>query len=268
MISLGRVIPGLAMAVLWVVLLLVAPPFFLWLVIVSLAALALSEYVTMTGLFPTPTQRAFFFFIALLPVLAAVTGETLAAAGGVFLSLLGLIVLLLRTYSRQENVLEALSLGSFAILYISFCLAHLVLLRFSPDGVYHLLLLTAITAGSDSGAYYCGRAFGREKLCPAISPGKTKAGAIGGMFCGAVAALVIAAFLLPQLSLIRVGFVAILLVVVGIVGDLTESIMKRAVGVKDSGTLLAGHGGILDRIDSLLLSGPLYFYLLFYGVVQ
>ena len=129
------------------------------------------------------------------------------------------------------------------------------------------VVLAAIVAGSDTGAYYAGRAFGHRKLFPEISPKKTVAGGIGGLGAGMLAALLVGFFAPTPINIPALSLCASLLVVVGIGGDLTESVIKRAVGVKDSGAILFGHGGVLDRIDSLLLAGPVLYYLLHFDLL-
>ncbi|MCW5202384.1 phosphatidate cytidylyltransferase, partial [Desulfobulbus sp. US4] len=181
---------------------------------------------------------------------------------------LGLVMLTIFFYTRFVDALAFLMQAGFAVFYIGLCSAFLVLLRFLPDGSSWLLLLTAVTAGSDTGAYYSGRAFGKQKLCPSISPGKTINGAIGGILTAVFAVVFLGAFLLPEIGSFRLALAAALLALVGIAGDLAESIIKRGTGIKDSGTLLGGHGGLLDRIDSLLLTAPLLYLLLYSGVLQ
>ncbi len=137
------------------------------------------------------------------------------------------------------------------------------------EGAAWILVATAITAGSDSGAYFSGRYFGRHKLCPAVSPKKTIEGAVGGIGSAAVAALVFGCWLLDRPQLFLLLAIAVFLSLLGVIGDLTESVIKRGAGVKDSGSCLGGHGGILDRIDSLLFAIPaLYYILLFFNSVS
>jgi phosphatidate cytidylyltransferase len=170
-------------------------------------------------------------------------------------------------YTRFADPLAFLLSSSFSVFYIALCSSFIVLLRFIPEGSSWLLLLTAVTAGSDTGAYYTGRAFGKRKLCPSISPGKTVNGAIGGILAAVLAVVILGCFLLPEVSSVKLALTAGLLAVVGIAGDLAESIIKRGTGNKDSGTLLGGHGGLLDRIDSLLLAAPFLYLLLYSGVL-
>ncbi len=264
----GRVIPGLLMVTLWLLLLFLAPPLLFWLVITLGAIVALSEYFRMVGTTPGSGSMAVAIAICSLPLAAVSAGSATAVLLGCYLALLGLVLLVLNNYSRFDDPPAFLTSAGFAVLYISICSAHLVLIRFLPDGASWLLLLTAVTAGSDTGAYYAGRAFGREKLCPNISPGKTVNGALGGMAAAVIAALLVSAWLLPEVSSVRIAFAAAVLSAVGIAGDLTESIIKRGAGVKDSGTILGGHGGLLDRIDSLLLTAPLLYALLYLGVLS
>ncbi|MGB4876542.1 MAG: phosphatidate cytidylyltransferase, partial [Candidatus Competibacter sp.] len=133
---------------------------------------------------------------------------------------------------------------------------------YGPRSVVFLLLLVW---AADIGAYFAGRRWGRRKLAPAISPGKTWEGALGGGLATLVLALVGAAFLKVGAS--GFGFVAVCLITMGfsIAGDLFESMMKRQSGLKDSGSLLPGHGGVLDRVDSLSAAAPV-FLLGLYGI--
>ncbi len=257
-----RVIPGIVMALAWGALLFFAGPWPFWLVIVLGAAIGLSEYLRMTLPGLQGISRLTTLSVSLLPVLVACIASGSAVLGGTFAALAGLILLVFIQYARLDDVLGYLCRAGFGVLYVGICAAHVVLLRNLPDGACWLAVLTAVTVGSDTGAYYAGRRFGRTKLCPNISPGKTVAGAVGGFAAGSLAAALVAA-LLPSGPSPWLAFVlGMVLVPVGIAGDLTESIIKRATGTKDSGTILAGHGGLLDRIDSLLLTAPVLYYLL------
>ena len=112
---------------------------------------------------------------------------------------------------------------------------------------------------SDSAQYYTGRAFGRAPLAPSISPKKTREGAIGGLVFGTAAMIVGGRYVFPASSLAMLAVTGLVVVLLGIVGDLFESLLKRSAGVKDSSALIPGHGGILDRIDSWLFAGPAYY---------
>ncbi len=123
------------------------------------------------------------------------------------------------------------------------------------DGNWYFLILVSLVAAADIGAYFAGRRFGRRKLAPLVSPGKTWEGVLGGAAAvSAVALGWVAVGLFPS----RFVLVALAVFAASVVGDLSESLFKRSVGVKDSGTLLPGHGGVLDRIDSLTAAAPVY----------
>lgn len=129
-----------------------------------------------------------------------------------------------------------------------------------PDGRYRLLYLFFLIFAADTGAFLAGRTFGKRKLAPAVSPGKTLEGFIGGMLLCAAWAVVAGTAVFDLASPAAIGrIVAVSLVVAAfsVVGDLTESLFKRAAGKKDSGTILPGHGGMLDRVDSILAGAPL-----------
>jgi phosphatidate cytidylyltransferase len=143
-------------------------------------------------------------------------------------------------------------------LYVGWLAAHIVLLRGLAQGLLWVALALAITWASDIAAYSAGRAWGRRKLAPKISPHKTWEGGIAGLLAGTLIALLAVPFLhVPVAHALALGFLA---TVAGTFGDLGESLIKRQVGVKDSGTLIPGHGGILDRIDSLLFVVVVVYY--------
>jgi len=142
------------------------------------------------------------------------------------------------------------------LLALSFAWLALARMRIDwPQGGHAVMYALLIVWLADSGAYFAGRAFGQRKLAPVVSPGKTWAGLWGGLAVCALLALVTAQLRqLPALPLLGVTLVAGLF---SVVGDLTESLCKRYAGVKDSGSLIPGHGGVLDRFDSLLAAAPL-----------
>jgi phosphatidate cytidylyltransferase len=132
----------------------------------------------------------------------------------------------------------------------------LVTIRQMPDGDYWLLWLLLLTTATDVGAFFSGRRFGRRKLAPALSPGKTWEGAFGGMILASSICLA-GLFVFSSWSIFNAAILTFGLIVMAIFGDLFESLLKRATGLKDSGGLLPGHGGVLDRIDSIIAVAPL-----------
>ncbi len=160
----------------------------------------------------------------------------------------------LRTNSKPPNTMTAFVVGVIVILPTWLALVHL-----RQMGALWLLAIMAFVWIADSAAYFCGRAFGRHKLAPSISPGKTWEGAIGG-----VLAVIIYGFLMSSMMPSQITenkallfFILLFLPVMSIFGDLFESMLKRQAGLKDSSNILPGHGGVLDRIDSLTSTLPL-----------
>lgn len=132
-----------------------------------------------------------------------------------------------------------------------------------PEGPILLLSMLVLVWLADTAAYFAGRAFGKRKLAPMISPGKTLAGLVGALLAAAIWGAVLGHYqVLPGLSLLVTVAVYVLVAIVSVAGDLAESAVKRQAGVKDSGQLLPGHGGVLDRIDSLIAAAPVFVALL------
>jgi len=189
--------------------------------------------------------------------------------------------------ARISESLASISGTFFGVFYVGWLLSHAIVLRdfhrvaqgkwgeaatslILPEvGIFYLFITVAIVIAGDAGAYFAGRAYGRHKLAPKISPGKTVEGALGAVLAGLAMALAskgVFEILIPGVT-VQIGWVvcallAVILSVVGIIGDLVESLLKRDAAVKDTGFLLPGTGGILDRIDSSLLAIPVMYYLM------
>ena len=147
-----------------------------------------------------------------------------------------------------------------SVLYVAGFGAHFVLLRGSGQGLGWTLLACAVTWATDIGAFFAGRRYGRRPFFGMISPKKTLEGAIGGLAAGVVAGVLVIWFAGLKAPLILAPLIAVSLSVVAQLGDLLESLLKREAAVKDSGTIIPGHGGVLDRIDSLLIAVTVAFY--------
>lgn len=147
------------------------------------------------------------------------------------------------------------------LVYISLSLSFLILIRSSEGGAQWIFWLLCIVAAGDTGAFYTGTYLGRHKLCPWVSPKKTIEGSIGGLAANVLVALVFKMILLPSAAVLSCIAFALAVGVAGQVGDLFASEFKRSAGIKDSGTLLPGHGGFLDRLDALLFASPLAYLL-------
>ena len=166
-----------------------------------------------------------------------------------------------RSSGPGSNEPVGAALALLGAMYVSWPLGHSLWLLSLSHGVQLVLLLVLITWGSDASAYLVGATLGRRPLCPMISPKKTVEGAFGGLAGAIVAALIGRAWFYGDLALSHALTLGVLLGIFGLLGDLSESVMKRAGGIKDTGGLIPGHGGVLDRIDSLLFTTPaLYYY--------
>lgn len=175
------------------------------------------------------------------------------------LSMLGTLAWQLR--NPIEKSLSDWALAIAGGLYLGLAGGHLAAIRELPDGLWWLTFACATTWITDSGAYFVGRRFGRHKLSPHISPGKSVEGYIGGMVAATIAGALIGWF--SPLGVI-IGLLGGLLVgSLSVLGDLIESLFKRQAKVKDSGSLIPGHGGVFDRIDSLLWAGVIIYHLHF-----
>ena len=194
----------------------------------------------------------------------------LAAAGAVFVAMTGAV---LWSRSPGERPLGSIAVTVFGVLYAGATLSYAYALRHHrfvvepAAGAVLLFFPIALTWISDSGAYFAGRAFGKRKLMPTVSPGKTVAGAIGAIVVSMIGAWAYNDFVLrPVAQLALAPWTALafgaVISVVGQVGDLVESLFKREAGVKDSSTFFSAHGGVLDRLDSLYFAIPVAYLIL------
>lgn len=191
------------------------------------------------------------------------------------LAALVIIELLVQLFSnaRSEDfshVLGDAAIRVFGVLYVAMLGGYIVALTVIDSSIPKLpakllTLFFMIVFAGDTGAYYTGRTFGRRKLAPRVSPGKTIEGLIGGLAGNVIAALIAHYWFFPKLK-IELGIpLAIVMGLLGATGDLCESMLKRGAKAKDAGKLIPGHGGLLDRLDSMLFNAPLlyYFYVVF-----
>jgi phosphatidate cytidylyltransferase len=199
--------------------------------IVSLAAAAACAAVALAG---PPLDLVLMTGLILVAVLAVASGRP------------------------GPGVLADVAASIFPIVYIALPLGAIAAVR-TLGGREAVLLLVLTIIVSDSAQYYTGRALGRVPLAPSISPKKTREGAIGGIVFGTAAMTIGGLWIFPAARPLLLIVFGAAVVVLGIVGDLFESLLKRSAGVKDSSALIPGHGGMLDRIDSWLFAGPLYY---------
>ena len=164
-------------------------------------------------------------------------------------------------FTRRENsqALSSIAVTMFGLLYIAWFFAFFIKLKFLPQGALLVSFLILVTKMGDVGAYFIGRSFGHHSLIPRISPNKTVEGTIGGLIFSVVTAL-ISKLYLPNFSYIHLLLLGFLLGILAQVGDLAESLIKRDCESKDSGNNLSGFGGMLDVIDSLLFTAPIFYF--------
>ena len=161
---------------------------------------------------------------------------------------------------QPDRGLAGVSLTLLGVVYVGFLLPHLVWVRQLPDGVGWVFFLLLVAMLGDTGGYAVGRLWGTRKLIPHISPGKTLEGSGGALLGSLGAAWIGWVWLLPERSWPELSVLAAVLAVLAQIGDLCESAVKRACGAKDSGRLFPGHGGLLDRADSLLFPAAFIYY--------
>lgn len=258
---------------------------FVLVTVIVIALLGLNEFYQMIeqkGAEPLRGQG--MAAVAALPVVMYFGAESLATVLMTVVLLTMMVVQL--TKNRISEALASISGTFFGVFYVGWLLSHTVVLRqFSqvvaarwPDvaagmhpevGGFYLVFTISVVIAGDAGAYFAGRAYGRRKLAPRISPGKTVEGALGALVTGTLLGVGLkAAFdfwapeLSRQLSYAAVVPIAFALTVVGMIGDLIESLLKRDAQLKDTGTLLPGTGGVLDRIDSNLIAIPVMYYVM------
>jgi phosphatidate cytidylyltransferase len=230
------------------------------------AILAFTEYARATGLHRDMTMTFIVLAgIAGIAVVAIARDPTTGAKGmyGLFMAapafVSAALVLASILRNRPEGQLKAISLALFGFVYIGWMFGHLALFANSRNAYGYLLYLLFAVELNDVAAYTCGKLFGRRPLCTNVSPWKTREGAIGAVAISALFPLAVR-FALPDFSAIECVLAGLIVGVGGHLGDLSISVIKRDIGIKDMGTLIRGHGGVLDRIDSLIYTAPLFFH--------
>lgn len=259
----------------WITALVIIPPLVLlilkgsqllfMLFIIATALLCLWEYYRIAFTNHEPTVSPLFhclgYFSGTVVVAASYYQNYPLIMIALSLNFLGAAILSIPRFKINQDAPVVAVKQAAGILYIPLCLSFMVMLRSGSDGPYWVLFLMWVVAWGDTGALYVGSLIGRRKLCPAVSPKKTVEGAVGGLLCNLAFAWIFKLLILPAMNGLSCTVFALIVGAVGQVGDLFESEFKRAAGVKDSGTLLPGHGGFMDRLDALILAAPVAFLL-------
>jgi phosphatidate cytidylyltransferase len=231
--------------------------------ILTVAAIGLHEYGGMAFAEDRAARSGLMLF-GLLVAASVIAGMRPWTGAALSIAVIGGLVLTLLRRGDLPAAVGRLGLLLLGVLYVGFFIPHVALLRQQPDGWRWVLFTVYSAMGSDSGAYFAGRAYGRRKLMPAVSPSKTVEGAVGGLVGAAIIGTICWLVFFRQLPLGETLGVAVAIGLLAELGDLCESALKRAFGAKDSGWIIPGHGGILDRLDSLLF--PFVFSYYYYAV--
>jgi phosphatidate cytidylyltransferase len=183
---------------------------------------------------------------------------------GFFIVASVMLVLLIRLFAPRpvDGALADVAVTVLGLFYVALFFAYQVGIRMGPDGKRWLAFLYLVIWASDTAAYYAGTAWGKHRLYEKISPKKSIEGLVAGVTGAVAVALLCRAWFMPPITVQETVFLGIVLTAAGTLGDLAESLIKRGAGVKDSGTLIPGHGGVLDRMDSMLFAAPALFYYL------
>jgi phosphatidate cytidylyltransferase len=177
-----------------------------------------------------------------------------------------LLAFMVGLFTRQELVtsVQSVAFTLLGVFYVGWLLSYVLLLRMLSDGPYYVFYIFGVVWLGDAAALMVGTVIGRHQLAPAISPRKTIEGAVGGLLGSLCGAILGGLWPLGHFTLSQCLAVGGMLAILGQLGDLSESLLKRSAGVKDSGGLIPGHGGILDKVDGILFGAPaLYYYVLY-----
>ena len=235
-------------------------------VIAAAVVLGVHEYISMVIPAATMSMKIQALVISfLIPVIFYWGSPELLTAFLAFSLMAVFILYLLNIREERFDILPVMKI-LFGVFYIPFLLSHLIWLRNDPQGVLWIFFVIVLAFSGDVAAYYVGRTWGRHKLIPLVSAGKTVEGLVGLIFGSALGCLVFSWFFFPALFPWHAVLMGVIGSTVGQLGDLCESVLKRAAGVKDSGTILPGHGGILDRLDCLLFISPFVHYYRYFNV--
>jgi phosphatidate cytidylyltransferase len=176
------------------------------------------------------------------------------------------IVLLLVLYVSQEKYkIQDIAMTTFGMLYIGLLLYHVVLFTTLPS-YFYIGFIFIVSWGADTGAYFVGSFFGKRKLSPIISPNKSVEGAIGGMLMASILSVLWSLYFEPSFLVFSI-LLAVVGSIISIFGDLVASKIKREIGLKDYGKIMPGHGGVMDRFDSLILVTPVVYYMIVFYLV-
>ncbi len=241
-------------------------PEIFFVVIMAAILLGIHEYNTMAFAPALQREKAQTLLLALV-IPMVFYGSTAELLLGViaFSTLIVFILYLLRIRQDHYDLLPVMKI-LFGTLYVPMLLSYFIWLRRGDQGALWIFFVIVLAFSGDIAAYYVGRTWGRHKLIPLVSAGKTVEGTVGLIIGSALGCLIFSWFFFPKLFYLHALILGVVGSILGQLGDLCESVLKRTAGVKDSGTLLPGHGGILDRLDCLLFIAPFVYYYRYYFI--
>lgn len=228
--------------------------------VLTTTAIAISEFYSLVLPTDHKKEKILGVLLGLLLACGIYSGEGLFVSGISTFIILFLFIFFLVRIQDLTYITPTLAKLIMGIFYIGLLFPHLSLIRGMHFGKQWVFFVLVVTFMGDTAAYYGGSYFGRHKLYPKVSPGKTIEGAMACFIGNIAAALTFRKYFLNHVEVYHCLILALALGIMGQLGDLCESMIKRGAGVKDSGKLLPGHGGMLDRIDSILFSAPFLYY--------
>ena len=243
-------------------------------IFVAIAVLAIAaglfEFYTLTKKLELKADASVGYLGAAALIVAFIFDAPAKAPDLLILTLAGFTIFLLATQAFRfqkdfSKMLAGVGVTLLGVMYVALLGGFLIATRVGFEDLPGLstkllIFFFAVMFGSDSGAYFAGRAFGKHKLAPAISPGKTVEGLVGGLIAAVAIAALCTWLFFPELPYQFAIPLAVVMAAIGVGGDLAESAMKRGSKAKDAANILPGHGGLLDRMDSLLFNAPILYY--------
>jgi len=257
-----RLITGVVLVGFLTWLLLFMPPLYFNLLVIALIGVASYEFFTLLRQKGTPSYRFFGVSIAMIIPVVVWMEQGVTRSGEVLFIILACLFLFLLQFSRKNNeeALIGIAVTLFGILYVSWFSSFVLKILFLSGGPIWVAYLIAVTKSGDIGAYLCGSLMGHHALMPHVSPKKSVEGMFGGLALSVLVSALLGPYLPIHFHLPHLLILGVILGVVGQIGDLSESLMKRSCHVKDSGTLFPGMGGVLDIVDSILFTAPIFYF--------
>ncbi len=259
---LKRVITSLVLLGVTAYILFFTGTHFFALEVIAFIVFALYEFFTLLKKKGIHVYRLFGVSMGIvIPLIVTLELGTTQSGEVLFLVLACLFLFLLQFFHKDNSqALNGIALTLFGVLYISWFLSFVIRIRFFENGVLWVAYLVAVTKIADVGAYSVGTLFGRHTLIPHVSPRKSVEGLVGGLILSVFVSVLVGGYLPIDFTLFHWAVMGFLIGGVGQIGDLSESLMKRFCEAKDSGNLLPGMGGVLDSIDSILFTAPIFYF--------